>query len=206
MYEVIIGLRFIRASKKNKFLSFISILSTLGIALGVATLIIVLSVMNGFQKEVRDKMLSVLSHIEVFSQSVNRDVSKDIMEGLKQKKSIKGTSMFSSATAVAIVGERMEGVSVRGVVPETEKNVSDIPKQIILGDFMRLSSERFPIIVGVDFAKELNLNVGDGVIIMSTEIPQSIVGVLPRMKFFSAIITKWSSSENKRYVQCSSSK
>ena len=62
-------------------------------------------------------------------------------------------------------------------MPETEKNVSDIPKQIILGDFMRLSSERFPIIVGVDFAKELNLNVGDGVIIMSTEIPQSIVGV-----------------------------
>ena len=174
MYEVIIGLRFIRASKKNKFLSFISILSTLGIALGVATLIIVLSVMNGFQKEVRDKMLSVLSHIEVFSQSANRDVSKDIMEGLKQKKIIKGTSMFSSATAVAIVGERMEGVSVRGVVPETEKNVSDIPKQIILGDFMRLSSDRFPIIVGLDFAKELNLNVGDGVIIMSTEILESI--------------------------------
>ena len=114
MYEVIIGLRFIRASKKNKFLSFISILSTLGIALGVATLIIVLSVMNGFQKEVRDKMLSVLSHIEVFSHPLNTDVSKDIMEGLKQKKSIEGTSMFSSATAVAIVGERMEGVSVRG--------------------------------------------------------------------------------------------
>ena len=187
MYEVIIGLRFIRASKKNKFLSFISILSTLGIALGVATLIIVLSVMNGFQKEVRDKMLSVLSHIEVFSQSVNRGVSEDIMEGLKQKKSIKGTSMFSSATAVAIVGERMEGVSIRGVVPETEKNVSDIPKQIIVGDFMRLSSERFPIIVGVDFANELNLNVGDGVIIMSTEIPQSIVGVLPRMKKFNVV-------------------
>ena len=90
MYEVIIGLRFIRASKKNKFLSFISILSTLGIALGVATLIIVLSVMNGFQKEVRDKMLSVLSHIEVFSQSSGTDVSKDIMEKLKQLFSVEG--------------------------------------------------------------------------------------------------------------------
>ena len=86
MYEVIIGLRFIRASKKNKFLSFISILSTLGIALGVATLIIVLSVMNGFQKEVRDKMLSVLSHIEVFSQSLDKDVSKDIMEGIETER------------------------------------------------------------------------------------------------------------------------
>ena len=67
------------------FLSFISILSTLGIALGVATLIIVLSVMNGFQKEVRDKMLSVLSHIEVFPQSSSKNVSRDIMEGLKQR-------------------------------------------------------------------------------------------------------------------------
>ena len=157
MYEVIIGLRFIRASKKNKFLSFISILSILGIALGVATLIIVLSVMNGFQKEVRDKMLSVLSHIEDFPQSLDEDISKDIMEGLKQRKDIEGTSKFSSATAVAIVGKRMEGVSVRGIVPETEENVSDIPKQIVAGDFMRLSSERFPIVVGVDFAKELNL-------------------------------------------------
>ena len=187
MYEVIIGLRFIRASKKNKFLSFISILSTLGIALGVATLIIVLSVMNGFQKEVRDKMLSVLSHIEVFSQSLDKDISKDTIKGLKQRENIEGTSMFSSATAVAIVGKRMEGVSVRGIVPETEENVSEIPKQIIVGDFMRLRSERFPIVVGVDFAKELNLNVGDAVIIMSTEIPQSIVGVLPRMKKFNIV-------------------
>ena len=101
-------------------------------------------------------MLSVLSHIEVFSQSLDKDVSKDIMEELKQRESIEGTSMFSSATAVAIVGKRMEGVSVRGIVPETEENVSDIPKQIIAGDFMRLNSERFPIVVGVDFAKELN--------------------------------------------------
>ena len=90
MYEVIIGLRFIRASKKNKFLSFISILSTLGIALGVATLIIVLSVMNGFQKEVRDKMLSVLSHIEVFSQSLDKDISKDIMEGIETEREYRG--------------------------------------------------------------------------------------------------------------------
>ena len=94
MYEVIIGLRFIRASKKNKFLSFISILSTLGIALGVATLIIVLSVMNGFQKEVRDKMLSVLSHIEIFSQSLDEDVSKDIMEVLKQRKILRELPCF----------------------------------------------------------------------------------------------------------------
>ena len=187
MYEVIIGLRFIRASKKNKFLSFISILSILGIALGVATLIIVLSVMNGFQKEVRDKMLSVLSHIEVFPQSLDEDISKDIMEGLKQRKDIEGTSMFSSATAVAIVGRRMEGVSVRGVIPETEENVSDIPKQIVAGDFTRLRSERFPIVIGVDFAKELNLNVGDAITIMSTEIPQSIIGVLPRMKKFNIV-------------------
>ena len=121
MYEVIIGLRFIRASKKNKFLSFISILSTLGIALGVATLIIVLSVMNGFQKEVRDKMLSVLSHIEIFSQSLDEDVSKDIMEKLKQRKDIEGTSKFSSATAVAIVGKRMEEFRCAGLCPKRKK-------------------------------------------------------------------------------------
>ena len=135
-------------------------------------------------------MLSVLSHIEVFSQSLGRNISEDIMEGLKLKKSIEGTSIFSSATAVAIVGKRMEGVSVRGIVPDTEENVSDIPEQIIAGDFMRLSSERFPIVVGVDFAKELNLKVGDAVTIMSTEIPQSIIGVLPRMK--SSILLEYS--------------
>ncbi len=187
MYEIIIGLRFIRASKKNKFLSFISVLSTIGIALGVATLIIVLSVMNGFQKEVRDKMLSVLSHIEVFSESVEKIEQKNFLESLGNRNSVEGVSVFSMASAVMLVGNKMEGVSVRGIIPETESNVSEIKQQTVEGDFERLSNERFSIVVGVDFAKELNVSVGDSITIMSTEMPQSLVGALPRMKKFNVV-------------------
>ena len=108
-------------------------------------------------------------------------MSKDILEGLKDRENVEGISMFSSATAVAIVKTEWKE-SQCGYRPETEENRSDIPKQIIVGDFKKLSKQRFSILVGVDFAKELNLSVGDSVTIMSTEIPQSILGVLPRMK------------------------
>ena len=123
-YELEVGLRYTRAgrsSSRNGFISFISGVSMLGIALGVAALIIVLSVMNGFQKEVRDRMLSVVSHIEVFAPggAALPDVAKTLAE-VKQNAEVVGAAPFIAAQALIARGEDMKGVMVRGIDPALE--------------------------------------------------------------------------------------
>ena len=187
MFELIIGLRFIRASKRNKFLSFISVLSTFGIGLGVSTLIIVLSVMNGFQKEVRDKMLSVLSHIEIYPLKNDEKSLERVVTDLKSFPQIIGESVFSEAKAIALAGEKMEGVIVRGIEYNTEPRVSDILKQIVSGNSNDLTKKKYAVLVGSDFAKQMGVSVGDMLKLMSTEMTQSIIGVIPRMKSFEIV-------------------
>ena len=143
-----IGLRYVRARKKtigkkrDGFLSFISTLSMVGIALGVASLIIVLSVMNGFQKEVRDKMLSVLSHIEIHSQDGMPQWSELAAEVLKQSHVI-GVAPILQTQGLMVRGGMMRGVELRGIDPTAEKTVSDIPGQVKDGSLNDLQAGQF---------------------------------------------------------------
>ena len=129
-YELILGWRYTRAgrsTRRNGFISFISGVSMLGIALGVAALIIVLSVMNGFQKEVRDRMLGVISHIEVFAPNgaALPDVAKTLVE-IKQNPNVLGAASFIAAQALLARGEDMKGTIVRGIDPALEGQVTDL--------------------------------------------------------------------------------
>ncbi|MEY3409103.1 MAG: Lipoprotein-releasing system transrane protein LolC, partial [Pseudomonadota bacterium] len=129
-YELVLGWRYTRAgraSRRNGFISFISGVSMLGIGLGVAALVIVLSVMNGFQKEVRDRMLSVVSHIEVIS--ADGGALEDTLGTLKQVKAhsqVMGAAPFIAAQALLARGEDMKGVLVRGIDPTLEPDVVDL--------------------------------------------------------------------------------
>ena len=126
-YEYLLGWRYTRAGKatrRNGFISFISAASMIGIALGVAALIIVLSVMNGFQKEVRDRMLSVVSHVEVMSaDGAGLDNVEEATARLRQMPGVVGAAPYVSGQALVALGENMRGAMVRGVDPQQEKQV-----------------------------------------------------------------------------------
>src|SRR5574344_3013064 len=129
-YELALGWRYTRAgraTRRNGFISFISGVSMLGIALGVAALIIVLSVMNGFQKEVRDRMLSVVSHIEIFAPNgqAMRDVGATMAQA-KHHPEVIGAAPFVAAQALLARGDDMKGVLVRGIDPAHEAEVTDL--------------------------------------------------------------------------------
>jgi len=190
-YELVLGWRYTRAgraSRRNGFISFISGVSMLGIGLGVAALVIVLSVMNGFQKEVRDRMLSVVSHIEVIS--ADGGALEDTLGTLKQVKAhsqVIGAAPFIAAQALLARGEDMKGVLVRGIDPALEPSVVDL--SVAAQGFNKsmpginaLVPGQFGVVLGVDLARQLGLRIGDPVTLISPNGQVTPAGVLPRLK------------------------
>ena len=185
-YEWLLGWRYTRAgrsTRRNGFISFISGVSMLGIGLGVAALIIVLSVMNGFQKEVRDRMLGVVSHIEVVANDGGslRDVLGTIAE-IKKNSEVVGAAPFIDAQALLARGEDMKGVLVRGIVPELESEVSDVVNARSRLVFQALREGEFGIVLGNDLAKRLGVVAGDVVTLIAPSGQVTPAGVTPRLK------------------------
>jgi lipoprotein-releasing system permease protein len=186
-YELKLGWRYTRAgraTRRNGFISFISGVSMLGIALGVAALIIVLSVMNGFQKEVRDRMLGVVSHIEIFSP--NGAPLPDIARTLAQAKSntqVVGASNFIATQALLARGEDMKGAIVRGIDPATESQVTDLAaSKQNLEAIKALAPGEFGVVLGYELARQLGVGKGDRVTLIAPSGQVTPAGVVPRMK------------------------
>ena len=184
-YELALGWRYTRAgraTRRNGFISFISGVSMLGIALGVAALIIVLSVMNGFQKEVRDRMLSVVSHIEIFAPNgqAMMDVSTTMAQ-TKQHPEVIGAAPFVAAQGLIARGEDMKGAIVRGIDPSREGEVTDLAatnaKVLQL-----LTSGSFNIVLGQELARQMGVGVGDTVTLIAPSGQVTPAGVVPRLK------------------------
>ncbi|WP_136415353.1 lipoprotein-releasing ABC transporter permease subunit [Herbaspirillum sp. ST 5-3] len=187
-FEWLVGMRYTRAGRRggrNSFISFISLISMAGIALGVAALIVVLSVMNGFQKEVRDRMLSVLSHIEVFDASGSMPDWKATAKEAFQLKEVKGAAPYVAAQAMLIREDTVRGVVIRGILPEEEPKVSDVASQIREGSFTSLAPGEFNIILGKELARGLRVHVGDKVTMVAPQGQSTPAGVLPRLKQFT---------------------
>lgn len=185
-YEWLLGWRYTRAgrsTRRNGFISFISGVSMLGIGLGVAALIIVLSVMNGFQKEVRDRMLGVVSHIEVIANDGGalRDVLGTIAE-IKKNREVVGAAPFIDAQALLARGEDMKGVLVRGIAPELESEVSDVINERSRFVFQALREGEFGIVLGNDLAKRLGVVTGDVVTLIAPSGQVTPAGITPRFK------------------------
>jgi lipoprotein-releasing system permease protein len=185
-YELILGWRYTRAgrsTRRNGFISFISGVSMLGIALGVAALIIVLSVMNGFQKEVRDRMLGVVSHIEIFAPqgAALPDVATTLRE-VKAHPQVVGAAPFVGAQALIAHGEDMKGTLVRGIEPKLEPEVTDLAAGLQQGVLAELVSGDFKVVLGGDLARQLGVRRGDKVTVVAPGGQVTPAGVVPRLK------------------------
>ena len=192
-YELILGWRYTRAgraTRRNGFISFISGVSMLGIALGVAALIIVLSVMNGFQKEVRDRMLGVVSHIEVISADGGAlPDAQGTLKTVTAHSSVLAAAPFISAQALLARGEDMKGVMVRGIEPALEPGVTDLSPDAGTQALGQLQSGQFGVVLGVDLARMLGVRVGDPVTLVAPSGQVTPAGVVPRLKQMTVVGT-----------------
>ena len=181
-YEFWIASRYTRLKSKN-FISFISLSSIIGIALGVMALIIVLSVMNGFRSELQNKILSVASDIEVVKIGGNLKGWKKLSPMIESMHNISAIAPFTNNQAMLSVGKYNRGVVVRGIDPELEPKVSDLNSKIKLGKFS-LTEGQYEILIGSDIARYFGLSVGDKIALISSQANYSPVGMLPRIKQF----------------------
>ncbi len=197
-YELWIGARYAglasirqRRGRRDRFISFIAASSMAGIALGVAALIVVLSVMNGFQKEVRDRMLSVLPHIELYvpGAAPERVLEQwpDLVEAAKKNPEVQAGAPFVAAQAMLVRGQALRGVQVRGIDPATEINVSDIPKQMVTGKLTDLKPGSFGVVLGNELADGLGVKLGDTLLLMAPQGSISPAGFAPRMRQFNVV-------------------
>ncbi|WP_293661060.1 lipoprotein-releasing ABC transporter permease subunit [Rhodoferax sp. OV413] len=192
-YELTIGWRYTRAgraTRRNGFISFISGVSMLGIALGVAALIIVLSVMNGFQKEVRDRMLGVVSHIEVYAADGQAlpDVARTLAQS-KKNPQVLGAAPFIAVQALIARGEDMKGAMVRGIDPALEPEVSDFAGGRQQAVFARLVAGDFGVVLGSELARSLGVIQGDKVTLVAPGGQVTPAGVVPRLKQMTVVGT-----------------
>jgi lipoprotein-releasing system permease protein len=185
-FELRIGWRHVRTSRggrRNRFISFISAVSMSGIALGVAALIIVLSVMNGFQKEVRDRMLSVISHLEVMSlDGEGLAQTEPLQRFLRSQPEVKGVAPFVASQALLARGEDMKGALIRGVDPQAEAAVSELVASWGQGWEARLQPGHFDIILGQELARQLGVRVGDAITLIAPSGQVTPAGVMPRLR------------------------
>ncbi len=192
-YELIIGWRYTRAgrsTRRNGFISFISGVSMLGIALGVAALIIVLSVMNGFQKEVRDRMLGVVSHIEVYANG--GQALPDLAQTLRQARAnpeVIGAAPFIAVQALLARGEDMKGVMVRGIDPAQEPAVTDLAAGAQSAVLNQLQPGGFGVVLGLELARSLGVRTGDKVTLVAPSGQVTPAGVVPRLKQMTVVGT-----------------
>jgi lipoprotein-releasing system permease protein len=184
-YEWRIGWRYTRAgrrARKNGFISFISGVSVIGIALGVAALIIVLSVMNGFQKEVRDRMLSVIAHVELFDASGSALPDwQALATKARENPMVIGAAPFVPAQALIARGEDMRGVMVRGIDPAQEAQVTPLAAQIqpVLS---KLQGGQWGVVLGSELARSMGVQVGNTITLVAPSGQVTPAGVVPRLK------------------------
>lgn len=189
-FELAVGLRYITAgrwARSTRFISFISLLATVGIALGVAALIMVLSVMNGFQMQVRDRMLGVLSHLELVTADGSPQATHVAQQVLARHSEVVATAPFTRGQAMAVRGDRLQGVLVRGIDPAQEPAVSEGLTRLRTGSLAQLGQQRFAAVVGSELASQLGLAQGDPITLVTAEPSAGLTGVLPRMKQFEVV-------------------
>lgn len=184
--EVFIGLRYTRAKRRNHFISFISLVSILGIAVGVTALITVISVMNGFDKELKDRILGMVSHATI--SGVDGPV-RDWPDALKRAEAnphVLGAAPYVEREAM-LQGKRNSGAIIRGVMPDIEPRVSEIDRRMIVGKLADLKPGEFGIVLGKELAMVLGVDVGERVTVFAPVVSTTPIGAIPRFKPFKVV-------------------
>jgi lipoprotein-releasing system permease protein len=188
-YEIAVGIRYTRArrgSGRNSFISFIALTSMAGIALGVAALIVVLSVMNGFQDELRTRILSVASHIEIRGFPTLQDDEAVARDALKNPH-VKAAAPYVLGQAMLSAGDVNRGAIIRGIDPAREDTVADIGRSMRAGALANLKPGEFGIVLGGELARALGVRMGDTVVVITPQGNVTAAGTLPRLKSFRVV-------------------
>ena len=180
-FELWIALRYTQLKNKNHFISFISLTSIIGIALGVMALIVVLSVMNGFQSELKSRILNVASDVEIISPNAKIRDWQAIDKKINSIPNVNSAAPFTNHQALVSMGKYNRGVLVRGIDPSIEPKVSNLHSSIVSGSFNLIPNE-YQILIGIDLARYFSLKVGDKISMISSQANYSPVGMLPRIK------------------------
>ena len=185
-FETMIGLRYVRARRRNHFISFISMSSMIGVALGVMALITVISVMNGFEKELKDRILGMASHAVIEELNGLKDWQL-VINNIKDHPEIIGAAPYFHAEGMLTKDKIVNGVIIRGILPHEETNVAIVAEKMIEGDLNDLKSTEFNIILGAELVRKLNLKIGDKVTLVVPQANFTPAGILPRLKRFTLI-------------------
>jgi len=189
-YEVLIGLRYFRARRgagRNGFVSFIAAVSMAGIALGVAALIVVISVMNGFQEELRNRILSVASHVEIRGGPAGLPDWKEVARLAQGNAQVRGVAPFVAGQAMLSASGANRGAIVRGIDPALENTVADIGAKMRAGSLTDLKPGEFGIVLGGELARALGVRLGDTVVVITPQGTVTPAGTLPRVKSFKLV-------------------
>ena len=184
-YELFIGLRYLRAKRRNHFISFISLISMAGIAVGVMALITVLSVMNGFEKELRDRVLGMASHATVQGWDEPLQDWRGVQRAALEHPSVVGAAPYVSGEGMLTHGAQLSGTLIRGVLPGEEPSVAEIGDKMLRGSLDDLVEGDWRIIVGASLAQALAVDVGDKVVLMVPQATVTPAGVWPRHRAFT---------------------
>lgn len=186
-YELFVGWRYTRAKRKNHFISFISLTSMVGIALGVAALIVVLSVMNGFQKELRTRILGVASHLEITGSNNQLADWQRVAAFTSRAHHVLASAPYITAQGMLSYDQGVQGAIIRGIVPAAEDKVADLGSHMKAGSLNDLRAGEFGIILGADLAYALGAQIGDKVVVMAPQGQFTPTGVVPRLKQFTLV-------------------
>lgn len=180
-----IGLRYTRAKRRTQFISFITLTSVLGIALGVTALITVLSVMNGFEAELRQRILGMTAHSTVTGRGGQLDDWQVLEKELQNFPHVQGTAPFVNGQVMVNAGRRVSGTALRGILPEQESAVSEVGEKMQIGALTDLQAGKYQIVLGSELATYLGVIVGDKVTVISPQVNSTPAGIIPRLRRFT---------------------
>lgn len=184
-YELYIGLRYLRAKRRNHFISVISLISMLGIGVGVMALITVLSVMNGFEEELRSRILSMTSHATVTGANQQLDDWHNVIDLATDHPDVMGAAPYVEAEGMLSNAGELSGAAIRGILPDEEAKVSEIGSKMVRGNLEELQSGEYNIVLGRYLAYSLGAQVGDKVVLLISEGNVTPAGIVPRMRRFT---------------------
>ncbi len=177
-----VGLRYTRARRRNHFISFISLISMLGIMLGIVALIVVLSVMNGFHTEIQARILGMTSHATLSDPYDDMSDWPDVLERVRNHEAVIGAAPFVELQGMLANGSNVSGVQLRGILPREEDQVAELRRDMTEGEVDELIAGGFKIILGRELAAYLGVGVGDKVTVVTPQVSATPIGIMPRLK------------------------
>lgn len=185
--SLFLGFRYTRAKRRNQFISFITLSSFIGIAIGVWALITVLSVMNGFQAEIRDRILGMASHATISGISGKLEDWPAVDKLVEQQPHVEGSAPYILKEAMLTNASNVHGALIRGIDPEEEKSVSEVSEKIVQGSYEALNQKKYGIILGRYLARSIGAVVGSKVTMVTPSANVTPAGIMPRLKRFTVV-------------------